>query len=181
MKTIFDRCIESVALMIFLIYIQVMEMAVRSDWLLPYLLSTIVGLGATLYKLYNNVLLNRLLLGITLYFCSGFAGLLFGWDWLNDLYGQLGAVAMLCWILITGITSLLNPFGFLGVETQGYFSVMQCSLMMLLVCVVSILFAVWFMHNKWLGEWLPFIFLFSMRSLLLQLDKKLIKVSVAVE
>ncbi|WP_039915991.1 hypothetical protein [Cellvibrio mixtus] len=180
MKTILDRCIESLALMTFLIYLQVGNMATRADWLLPYLLASGIGLGATVYILRRGILLNRLLLGVTLYFCSGLLGLLVEWDWLNDLYGTLGAVAMLGWIFLTGVfTGGLSPYGFLGVRSPGYFSIVQSSGLLLIACAIATVTAWYFMHNKLLGEWVPFIFLFSMRSLLLQLHRRLLRTSAA--
>lgn len=173
MKVLLERALESLALMVFLIYIQVVGMATRADWLLPYLLASGLGLGATIYLLWRKTLLNRLLLGITLYFCSGLLGLTLEWDWLNNLYGELGAVAMLIWILLTGVAALwLSPYGFLAVKAPGYLSKTQGSILLLLACALAILVASCFIHNKLLGEWLPFIFLFSMRSLLLRLDRK---------
>lgn len=180
MKTILHRCIESIALMVFLIYLQVGGMATRADWLWPYLLASSIGLGATVYMVRRGILLNRLLLGVTLYFISGLFGLLGDWDWLNDLYSELGAVAMLGWIFLTGVmTSLLSPYGFLAVRSPGYFSIIQGSGLLLIACAIATATAYCFMHNKVLGEWVPFIFLFSTRSLLLQLDRKLPGASVA--
>lgn len=180
MKTILNRCVESLALMVFLIYIQVADMNVRADWMLPYLLASSIGLCATLYILRHGILFNRLLLGVTLYFFSGLLGLLAEWDWLNDLYGELGAVAMLGWIFLTGVfTGGLSRYGFLGVRSPGYFSIAQSSGLLLSACAIATITAWCFMHNKLLGEWVPFIFLFSMRSLLLQLDQKLLRTAVA--
>ena len=183
MKTVFSktqglvtRGLESLALMVFLVYIQLADMASRADWLPAYLLASSIGLAASLYLVQRGQLLNRLLLGATLYFCSGLFGLLSDWDWLNDLYGSLGAVAMLGWILATGVvTSLLSPYGFLGVRPTGYFSSAQGSALLLITAAIATLVAVSFMQHPWLGEWLPFIFLFSTRSLLLQLDQKLLR------
>lgn len=180
MKTILDRCIESLALMVFLIYLQVADITTRADWLLPYLLASSIGLCAIVYVVRRGILLNRLLLGVIVYFFSGLFGLLVDWDWLNNLYGKLGAVAMLGWIFLTGvITSGLSSHGFLGVRSPGYFSIAQGSALLLIACAIATITAWSFMHNKLLGEWIPFIFLFSMRSLLLQLDRKLLRTSVA--
>lgn len=180
MKTILDRSVESFALMVFLIYIQVVDITTRADWLLPYLLASSIALCATFYVVHRGALLNRLLLGVTVYFFSGLFGLLVGLDWLNNLYGKLGAVAMLGWIFLLGIlTGGFSPYGFLAARQPGYFSIAQGSGLLLLACGIATVTAYTFMHNKLLGEWIPFIFLFSMRSLLLQLDRKLLKASVA--
>ena len=180
MMKFLDRCIESIALTLFLLYIHLADMAVRGDWLLPYLLASGIGIAATVYIWCRGIILNRLFLGITLYFCSGVASLLIGWDWLNQHYGELGAVAMLGWILAVGlISSLTSPRGFLGVSTPGYFSLKGGSMLLMFACVIASITAVGFMDNALLGQWLPFIFLFSMRSLLQHLDKKMLNAPVA--
>lgn len=174
-KSILDQCIESLSLTVFLLYIHLADMNARADWLLPYLLASAAGVGAMVYVYRRGLILNRLFIGITLYFCSGLAGLIIGWDWLNQGYGELGAVAMLGWILLAGfIASLASPYGFLGVKSPGYFSILHGSLLLLLADLLAIAAAASFMDNKLFGEWLPFIFLFSMRSLLLHLDKKML-------
>lgn len=174
-KSFLDQCIESLSLTIFLLYIHLADMSVRADWLLPYLLASAAGVGAIAYLYWRGLILNRLFIGITLYFCSGLAGLVTGWDWLNQTYGELGAVAMLGWVLLVGLfASFISPYGFLGVKTPGYFSVIGGSLLLLLAGLLAVTAAASFMDNKLLGEWLPFIFLFSIRSLLLQLDKKML-------
>ncbi len=174
-KRILDPSIESLSLTFFLLYIHLTDMHTRADWLLPYLLASAAGLGAMAYMRWRGLILNRLFVGITLYFCSGLAGLLSGWDWLNDHYGELGAVAMLGWILLAGlIASWASPHGFLGVRSAGYFSIRGGSFLLLFAGVLATAAAASFIGNKLFGEWLPFIFLFSMRSLLLQLDKKLL-------
>jgi hypothetical protein len=179
-EKILDHGIESISLTLFLFYIHLTDMAVRADWLLPYLLASSAGVVATLYLWRRGIILNRLFLGSTLYFCSGLAGLVTGWDWLNQGYGDLGAVAMLGWILLAGIiSSLISPYGFLGVRTPGYFSIMGGSILLLLVCLLATTAAASFMGNKLLGEWLPFIFLFSMRSLLQHLDRKMLSAPAA--
>jgi len=177
-KSIFDQCIESLSLTVFLLYIHLADMNARADWLLPYLLASAVGLGAIVYMYRRGLILNRLFVGITLYFCSGFVGLITGWDWLNKGYGELGALAMLGWILLAGlVASFISPYGFLGIKSPGYFSIMGGSLLLLLAGLIAAVAAASFMNNKLLGEWLPFIFLFSMRSLLLHLDKKMLSVA----
>jgi hypothetical protein len=173
MKKILDHSIESLSMTLFLLYIHLADMTARADWLLPYLLASAVGGGATVYIYRRRLILNRLFIGINLYFCSGLLGLITGWDWLNQLYGDLGALAMLGWILLTGlVASLTSPHGFLGVRSPGYFSIAGGSWLLLVCGLLASLAAASFMGSKLLGEWLPFIFLFSMRSLLLRLDKK---------
>ncbi|HCS63405.1 MAG TPA: hypothetical protein DIW64_04590 [Cellvibrio sp.] len=174
-KSIIDQSIESLSLTIFLLYIHLADMNARADWLLPYLLASTAGLGAMVYVYRRGLILNRLFIGITLYFCSGLVSLITGWDWLNQAYGELGAVAMLGWILLTGlVASVASPHGFLGVRSPRYFSIPGGSCLLLLAGLLATAGAASFMNNPLFGQWLPFIFLFSMRSLLLHLDKKML-------
>jgi len=174
MKKLLDNSIASLPLTFFLIYIHLIEIKTRSDWQLPYLLASVLGLGAIIYLYRNSIILNRIFLGITLYFCSGLIGLLIEWDWLNHVYGELEALGMLYWILLVGImSSIMSPYGFLGMRNPGYFSKTQGSLLLLLSCLIATAVATFFINNILLGEWLPFIFIFSVRSLLQYFDKKM--------
>lgn len=168
-----DSLLESLSLTLFLIYIHLVEMKMSQDWLAPYFLSSVTGLLASAYLIKRGVILNRLFLGITLYFLSGLFGLTVKWVWLNQLYGELGAVAMLCWIIVIGmLSSFFSTHGFLGLTQTGVFSIKTGSLLLLFACIIATVFAWHFAGSKLLGEWIPFIFLFSARSILLQLGKK---------
>lgn len=172
MKKILDNSIESLSLTFFLIYIHLIDIKVRADWLWPYLFASILGLAAIIYLYKKRIVLNRIFLGGSLYFCSGFLGLLMGWDWLNQAYTELEAVAMLYWILGVGIISIISPYGFLGIKSVGRFSKTEASMLLLLSCIIATVMATIFIKSIFLGQWLPFIFLFSARSLLLHIDKK---------
>lgn len=175
MKKFLDNSIESFSLTFFLIYIHLIDIKVRADWLWPYLFASILGLAAIIYLYKKCIVLNRIFLGGTLYFCSGFIGLLIQWDWLNQGYADLEAVGMLYWILLVGIISIFTPYGFLGIKNPGYFSKTQSSLLLLLSCIIATGIALRFIGNTFLGEWLPFIFIFSMRGLLRFFDRKWLK------
>jgi len=175
MKKFLDNSIESFALTFFLIYIHLMDIKVRADWLWPYLCASILGLAAIIYLYKKHIVLNRIFLGGTLYFCSGLLGLLINWDWLNQAYAELEAVAMLYWIVLVGIISIFTPYGFLGIKNPGYFSNTQSSLLLLFFCIIATGIAYLFIGNTFLGEWLPFIFIFSVRGLLRFLDRKWLK------
>lgn len=172
MKKLLDHGIESLSLTLFLLYIHLADMDARADWLPPFLLASTAGVGAMIYIYRRGLILNRLFIGITAYFCSGLAALVTGWDWLNLRYGELGAVAMLGWILLVGaIATVASPYGFLGIIAPKSVN-LRGSMALVGAGLLAITVAASFMDSKLLGEWLPFIFLFSMRSLLLQLAKK---------
>ena len=167
MRKFIEGLIESIPLTIFLVYIQCVEIKVSHDWLLPYLLACISAVLSTGYLIGKGAVLNRLIVGINLYFFSGLLGLVLGWGWLNQLYGELRGLGMLYWIFAVGcVTSCYGRFGFLGVEFVGRMSLAHWSL--LLMCIPALAIAVYFSGNGFWGEWFPFIFLFFMRGLLRQ-------------
>lgn len=171
MRKFLDGLIESIPLTIFLIYSQVVEIKVSHDWLLPYFLASVAAIASTGYLLWRGVVLNRLSLGINLYFFNGLLGLLVGWTWLNHLYGQLRGLGMLYWIFAVGcVTTYYSRYGFLGVVHSSRVSLARWSL--LLLCIPALAMALCFSESRFWGEWFPFIFLFFMRGFLLQRNRQ---------
>ncbi len=167
MRKFLASLIESIPLTFFLVYIQCVEIKVSHDWLLPYLLASIAAVLSTAYLLWKGVVLNRLIVGINLYFFSGLVGLVFGWVWLNQLYGELRGLGMLYWIFAVGcVSSCYGRFGFLGVESTARLSLAHW--LLLFMCIPALAMAMYFSGNSFWGEWFPFIFLFFMRGLLRQ-------------
>jgi hypothetical protein len=171
-KKFLDRFIESIALILFLVYIHSIEMHRAEDWLIPYLIGSVCSLIASIYSYLNNQIANRIFVGIGCYFYSGFIGVMMDWDWLNQLYGQLKASALLLWILAVGvITTIASPHGFLGKKTalqfrlNHNFMVDLGSIQLLIVCLIATLLSFVFHSNRLFGEWIPFILLFSARNL----------------
>jgi hypothetical protein len=172
-KKLLDSFIESIALILFLVYIQSVEMHAVNDWLIPYLIGSVCSLITSVYFYLNHQIANRIFLGIGCYFYSGFIGVVLNWDWLNQLYGQLEASALLLWIFAIGLlTTLFSPYGFLGKKittqcrlTQGLM-VDLGSIQLLIVCLCAIVLSFLFHSNRLLGEWIPFILLFTARNLL---------------
>jgi hypothetical protein len=158
------RFAESLSLTFFVIYIHSQTVAPGEAWLLPYLLASIIGAAVSLILLHQRIVLNRLFLGINLYFFSGVLAVALQVQALNQLYAQLGAAAMLAWILLVGIgATLLAPVGVLGIsETRSRIH----SWYLLAACAAAVLWAKYFKTNMALGEWLPFIALFTLRSFL---------------
>jgi hypothetical protein len=164
-----ESLIESLSLTVFVVYIQLIAIEKRQDWLLPYALSTGVALLSTLYLWRCGLVLNRINLAINLYFVSGLMGLMLGLAWLNQLYGQLRGAGMLYWILAVGlIASTCSPFGFLGIKHVSARATVLWSLALVAVCGLAIIIAQLFMSSRFWGEWFPFILVFTMRGLLIR-------------
>ncbi|HEY6528727.1 MAG TPA: hypothetical protein VIZ65_08530 [Cellvibrionaceae bacterium] len=158
------RWAESLSLTFFVIYIHSQTLPAGEAWLLPYLLACIIGVAVSVLLVCQHMVLNRLFLGINLYFLSGVLALALQIQQLNQLYAQLGAAAMLTWILLVGIAAtLIAPVGVLGIpEARSRIH----SWYLLVACVFAILWAIYFKTNTALGEWLPFIVIFTLRNYL---------------
>ena len=67
----------------------------------------------------RGAILNRIYLGIALYFVSGTIALLTRWPWLNAEYGRLEGTAMLYWVLALGLFfTLFNARGYIGLDAD---------------------------------------------------------------
>jgi hypothetical protein len=163
LRVLRNSLIESIPLTLFLIYIHSQTLTPGRDWLTPYTMASVSALLITLFLYRQKTVLNRLFLGIHLYFFSGFIGLILKWHSLNNFYGYWGPLAMLGWIFALGIfTTFCTKNNFLGLPTRLRIG----SFWMLGVCGISIFIAASFRNQLLLGEWLPFIILFSAYSLL---------------
>ncbi len=171
MRKFIGSLIESIPLSIFLIYVQTVSIDVSHDWLPPFLLAAGAAIASSAYLVRQGVILNRLSLGINLYFLSGALGLIIEWDELNQLYGHLRALGMLYWIIFVGaVTSLFSAYGFLGIQLSQQHLTRYWSAWLFAVAVLALAIAICFSSNRFWGEWFPFILLFSMRGLLQKLS-----------
>jgi hypothetical protein len=174
-KKILTGVIESTPLTIFVFYIHLLDIKEGHQWLWPYLLSSIASVSSTTYLMHRDVILNRLFLGINCYFLSGLIGLVFNLTELNQWYGQVRAVGMLYWIIACGILcTLFSPFGFLGVSDASRKTIIVGSMLLLLSTMASALIASLCSNNLFWGEWFPFVLLFSIKSFLVSLGKKMV-------
>lgn len=159
------KLLESSALVFFLMYLQIAPPQARVDWLLPYCGASVLSAVALLYLTRVRWQFNPLFFGIYLYFFSGLIGLVGAIDELNTLYGELGAAAMLGWILLAGAACHVSSArGFIGVLPASN----RQSLQLLGVCFGCVVIAGLFRSQKIMGEFLPFLILFGARTILLK-------------
>src|SRR5882672_395085 len=97
------RAVEALPLAVFLIYMAVAEPRAQAEWRIPYFAATGLAIAATILLVRGGAILNRIYLGIALYFVSGTLALLTRWPWLNSEYGRLEGTAMLFWVLGVGV------------------------------------------------------------------------------
>ena len=89
MRAFFLRAVEALPLAVFLLYMAVMDPRAQAEWRAPYFASTALAVIGTVLLLRLGATLNRIYLGITLYFVSGTIALLTRWPWINEEYGRL--------------------------------------------------------------------------------------------
>lgn len=158
---VLNNFIEAGPLCVFLIYARLIDLGDSYNWLGPYLASSLLAIAVSAFLLYQNIVLNRLFIGINAYFLSGTLGLVIHWSWLNHLYGVLQASGMLIWILfIGGGTLFLSPAGFIGVVGEPRGRTMQFSALLLILTVVALGISYYFIGNRIMGEFIPFTALF---------------------
>src|SRR3569832_2322832 len=103
MRAFFLRAVEALPLAVFLLYMALIDPHAQAEWRTPYYASTALAVIGTVLLMRLGATLNRIYLGITLYFVSGTIALLTRWPWINAEYGRLEGTAMLYWVLATGL------------------------------------------------------------------------------
>ena len=71
MRAFFLRAVEALPLAVFLLYMAVMDPRAQPEWRAPYYASTALAVIGTVLLVRHRATLNRVYLGITLYFVSG--------------------------------------------------------------------------------------------------------------
>jgi hypothetical protein len=166
MKAFLLRAIEGLPLALFLLYMAAMDPRAPADWRAPYYASTALALIACYVLLREHAILNRIYLGIALYFVSGTLALVTQWPWLNAEYGRLEGTAMLLWVLATGAWfTLFDVRGYIGLDAPPP-TVRRASWLLLAVTIAATSVSLLFVGNRVLSSFLPFIAVFVAHGLL---------------
>lgn len=164
---VFITLIESLSLPVFLLGVALVERGIIQGWLSTYVISSTVAVITTSIVIRNKISLNRLFVGINLYLFSGAFALMMDLSWLNQLYGKMEASAMLAWIVIVGVFSIvLSPEGFIGVKSLNHKKITLFSIYLLLVALTAFAFSYYFQGNKLCSEIIPFVALFTTLGIL---------------
>jgi hypothetical protein len=154
------RAIEALPLAVFLIYMAVADPREQVEWRLPYYAATALAIAGTVMLIRMGAILNRIYLGIAIYFASGTVALLTRWPWLNAEYGRLEGTAMLYWVLLVGVFfTLRNRRGFIGLDAAPR-TVRRSSWLLLAITAIATLVSVYFVGNRLYSSFLPFIAVF---------------------
>ena len=166
MKAFFLRVVEALPLAVFLLYMAVMDPRAQLEWRVPYYAATALAIIGTILLWRLGATLNRIYLGITLYFVSGTIALLTRWPWLNEEYGRLEGTAMLYWVLATGIWfALFNVRGYTGVDAPPA-TVRRSSSLLLAITVLATAVSQFFVGNRVYSSFLPFIAVFAAHGII---------------
>jgi hypothetical protein len=160
------RAIEALPLAVFLIYMAVADPRAQEEWRAPYFAATALAIAGTILLLRMGATLNRIYLGIALYFVSGSIALITRWPWLNAEYGRLEGTAMLYWVLATGVFfTVFNTRGYIGVDAVAR-TVRANSWLLLAITALATAVSVYFVGNRLLSSFLPFIAVFTAQGIL---------------
>jgi len=160
------RAIEALPLAVFLIYMAVADPHAQVEWRAPYYAATALAVAATFLLWRRGATLNRIYLGIALYFVSGSIALLTRWPWLNAEYGRLEGTAMLYWVLATGaFFTFFNGRGYIGLDAAPRI-VRVNSWILLGVTLVATAVSMYFIGNRLFSSFLPFIAVFATHGVL---------------
>ncbi|HTU66450.1 MAG TPA: hypothetical protein VMF52_10915 [Steroidobacteraceae bacterium] len=161
MRAFFLRAVEALPLAVFLLYMAWMDPRAQTEWRVPYYAATaLAGIGTWLL-VRMGATLNRIYLGIALYFVSGTVALLTRWPWLNEEYGRLEGTAMLYWVLATGIVcTYFSRRGFTGIDADPG-TVRRSSYLLLGITFIATAVSGMFVGRRVLSSFLPFIVVFT--------------------
>jgi len=160
------RAVEALPLAVFLIYMAVAEPRAQAEWRIPYFAATGLAIAATILLVRGGAILNRIYLGIALYFVSGTLALLTRWPWLNSEYGRLEGTAMLFWVLGVGVLfALFNTRGFIGLDASPR-TVRGSSWLLVAITAVATGVSLAFLGNRLYSSFMPFIAVFGAHGLI---------------
>ena len=166
MRAFVLRAVEALPLAVFLIYMAVMDPRAQHEWRAPYYAATLLAIVGTLLLWRRGAILNRIYLGIALYFVSGTIALLTRWPWLNAEYGRLEGTAMLLWVLGVGVFfTWFNARGYIGIDAPPAI-VRASSRLLLLVTLAATAVSLAFIGNRLLSSFLPFIAVFAAHGII---------------
>jgi hypothetical protein len=166
MRAILLRAIEALPLAAFLMYIAVVKPQAPIEWYTPYYAAAALAIAAVLLVMRLGAVLNRIYLGIALYFVSGSVALLVHWAWLNIVYGRLEGTGMLLWVCAVGLAfTLFSRRGYVGVDAPAA-TVRFWSWLLFAITLGATVMSLTFMGNPLLSSFLPFVALFTVQGVI---------------
>ena len=161
------RASEALPLAVFLVYAALADPKTQADWRGPYCAATALAIAAMALRMGAGLALNRIFFALMLYFISGSIALATHWRWLNELYAQMEATAMLWWVLLVGAAFTAgSASGFAGIDAIDRRTAVVSSLGLLGVTALAALVSGHFAGNRLLSAYLPFVAVFASHGLI---------------
>ncbi len=159
--------LKFIPLTVFLLYARYQGMTTLA-WKEAFILAGILALCITSILIYKRVLLDRLMLGMNLFFLVGASAFLFAIMPLLYFYGTYKGAAFFCNILFVGfVTTFFAQAGFVGVQTSDASQVRYCSLLLLGGCILGLIWSTLTnAYGLFISAGLPFICLKSLQEFL---------------
>ena len=153
--------LQSLPLTLFLIILRTAPPKTPVDWQMPFMACGAAALLVTAVPVVKKVRLNRLFLGINLYFFTGGLAFVTHQFWLNNIYGHLTASGILLWIAAVGlVTTVSSPTGFIGEDHPDKQLVKKYSGMLIAATLAAAALSYIFRDSHLLSEIIPFTGLF---------------------
>jgi hypothetical protein len=102
-----------------------------------------------------------------MYLITAAGAIFFHLNWIERIYEKLTVSAVLVWVIIIGIvTMVFSHGGFLGIYQRDRASIVQGSFYLLVAAAAALALSMVFHDNTVLSEFVPFVLLFASQHIL---------------
>ena len=162
-----SRLMESLPLVVFLMYLTLARPQQPQAWREPFYLCAVLALLTQGAIQAAGVTGNRIYFALACYFVSGALALAFGWRPVNEWYGAVEAAAMLSWVVAVGVVSTcVSSAGFVGLAARTRRETRIASLILLGVTILATALSFAAIGYPLWHAYVPFIAVFVAQALL---------------
>jgi glycerol-3-phosphate acyltransferase PlsY len=159
--------LEKLPLCVFLVYAKTIESRVDNKWEAPIIAGGLLAILSLIILAINRTHFNRIFLGINMYLITAAGAIFFHLNWIERIYEKLTVSAVLVWVIIIGIvTMVFSHGGFLGIYQRDRASIVQGSFYLLVAAAAALALSMVFHDNTVLSEFVPFVLLFASQHVL---------------
>jgi predicted neutral ceramidase superfamily lipid hydrolase len=159
--------LQALPLTLFLVILRTAPPKTPTDWQLPFIAAGLAALAVIAIMVLKKKILNRIFLGINLYFFTGGLAFVTHQFWLNDIYGHLTASGMLLWVAAVGlITTMATPTGFIAEDHPDKSLIKKYSGLLIAATLIAAFLSYGFRDSHLLSEIAPFTGLFIIYGML---------------
>jgi len=144
-----------------------------SSWKTAFIVGGAVSCFYLSVVFYKRITQDSFMTGINCFLLGGASMYLFNIGWLGWIYEYFGYTTILLWIFIVGLcTTILSSEGFIGIEHANKKLVRLFSVYLLLGTLLAIGGSLYFAEQMARFGFVPFVFLFLLRSVLVTQAQK---------